>query len=181
MRFAYPALAALVLFPAAAALGACGDPFGGVDPQIVSDSVVLASANGPSTRASAVDIADNVRLTFPENPGTAGLFDLQVRQNGTAFSLVPSPSTGNLRGAGLQRTTRTLEAPGDAPREVSGYTRTAVTVAVGETYFVQTRPVCGSSSSRYAILRVVAANPAAGELTLKILSNQNCDDERLEI
>lgn len=180
MRFATPALAAIVLLPVAAALGACGDPFGGIDPLIRADSLVLASATSPSTLASAVDVADNVRLAFPERPAEAGAFDLQVRQSGSVFTLVPSPPTGSLRGAGLQKTTRTLESPGDAPREVEGYTRTAVQIAVGETYFVQTRPVC-STTSKYGILKVVALKPDSGLVTLKLVSNQTCDDERLEL
>jgi hypothetical protein len=181
LRFAQSALAALVLLPVAALLGACDDPFGGVDPVIRRDSIVLSSASTPSTLASAVDIANNVRLTRPEYPAEAGLFDLQVRQSGTAFSLVPSLPTGTLRGAGLQSTTNTLEDPGEAPREVEGYTRTAQQVAVGQRWFVQTRPGGGcGTTSKYALLQVVAADPAAGLLTLKIISNQGCDDERLE-
>ncbi len=177
MRSVYPALAALLLLPAAAALGACGDTFG-VDALIRTDSLVLASANGPSSRASALDIASNAILTRPELPAQAGAFDLQVRQNGAVFSLVPSPPAGSLRGAGLQLTTRSIDTPGKAPREVDQYTRTAVPVAVGQTYFVQTRPVCGTAS-KYAILRVLAVQPDSGTLTLRVVSNQTCDDERL--
>lgn len=182
MRSFHLTLAALVLIPAASLLGACDDPFGGVDPLLRADSIVLSSANSASTLPSAVDIANNVARTRPELPAEAGLFDLQVRQNGTVFSLVPSPASGTLRGAGLQRTTRTLDVPGEAPREVAGYVRTAQQVAVGDRWFVQTRPGGGcGTTSKYALLQVVAADPAAGLLTLKLISNQSCDDERLEL
>lgn len=167
------------MLPAAASLTACGDAFGGLDPLIRTDSFTLAAPSGLSTRPSAVDVADNVLLSYPERPSQAGAFDLQVRQNGSTFVLVPSQPSGRLRGAGLQKTTRTVEAAGKAPREVSGYTRTEVPIAVGETYFVQTRPVC-STTSKYGILRVVALKPDSGIVTLKLRSNQNCDDERLE-
>ncbi len=180
MRLVFPALAALVLLPAAASLAACGDPFGGVEALVRADSIVLASANSASPLPSAVDIADNVRLTHPELPTDAGAFDLQVRQSGSTFTLVPSPGNGQLRGAGLQRTTRDIADPGNAPREVAGYTREAVQIAAGETYFVQTRPACNISSSKYAILKVLALDPAAGTVTIRMVSNQMCDDERLE-
>ncbi|HEU4557033.1 MAG TPA: hypothetical protein VFS20_04260 [Longimicrobium sp.] len=184
MRSLYSTLAALALIPAATLLGACDDPFGGVDPVLRADSIVLSSANTTaSTRPSAIDIANNVRLTRPERPTEAGLFDLQVRQSGSVFSLVPSPPGGTLRGAGLQRTTgSTLENPGEAPREVEGYERDAQPVAVGDRWFVQTRAGAGGcgTTSKYALLQVVAADPATGLITLKIISNQSCDDERLE-
>ncbi|HYH80235.1 MAG TPA: hypothetical protein VEX86_10570 [Longimicrobium sp.] len=178
MRSVYPALAALLLLPAAAALSACGDSFG-VETVLRSDSLVLASANGPSTLPSALDIANGVLSTRPELPAQAGLFDLQVRQSGNVFTLVPSPATGSLRGAGLQLTTRDIANPGNAPREVDTYTRTAQTIAVGQTYFVQTRPVCGTAS-KYGMLKVLALKADSGLVTLKVVSNQGCDDERLE-
>jgi hypothetical protein len=178
LRSAYPVLAALVLLPAAAALGACGDTFG-VETLIRSDTLVLASANGPSGLASALDIASNATPTRPELPAQAGAFDLQVRQTGSTFSLVPSPPSGQLRGAGLQLTTRDIANPGKAPREVDQYTRAAVPVSVGQTYFVQTRPVCGTAS-KYAILKVLSVQPDSGLLRLNVVSNQTCDDERLE-
>ena len=179
MRSAFPALAALALLPLAASLSACGDTFGGIDPLIRTDSFTLAAPTGPSGRPSAVDVASNVLLTHPERPAEAGVFDIQVRQNGSTFSLVPSAPVGNLRGAGLQKTTRSIDAPGKAPREVAGYTRTAVTIAAGETYFIQTRPVC-STTSKYGIFKVIEVKPDSGTVTLKLVSNQNCDDERLE-
>jgi hypothetical protein len=180
LRSAYTALAALAILPLAASLTACGDTFGGIDPLIRADSFVLASPTGPNGGPSAVDVANNVLLTHPELPAQAGVFDLQVRQNGSTFSLVPSEGVGSLRGAGLQKTTRDITNAGNAPREVAGYTRTAVQVAVGETYFVQTRPVC-STTSKYGILQIVALKPDSGTMTLKLISNQNCDDERLEL
>ena len=111
-------------------------------------------------------MANNACLTHPERPAEAGVFDLQVRQNGSTFSLVPVPGVGSLRGAGLQKTTRDIVNAGNAPREVAGYTRTAVQVAVGETYFVQTRPVC-STTSKYGILQIVALKPRLGTVTLE--------------
>ena len=180
MRLGHIALAALAVLPAAASLTACGDSFGGLEPLIRQDSFALASPSGPNGGPTAVDVADNVRLTSPELPAQANAFDLQVRQSGGTFSLVPSPGNGNLRGAGLQKTTRTLEAPGKAPREVAGYTRdTAVPVAAGETYFVQTRPVCGTLSEVRHPARAGGAADS-GIVRLKLISNQQCDDERLE-
>ncbi|HEX9938737.1 MAG TPA: hypothetical protein VGB15_16480 [Longimicrobium sp.] len=182
MRSVYSALAALVLIPAATLLGACDDPFAGIEPQIRADSLVLSAANSNGPNPSALDIFNNARPARPELPAQAGSFDLQVRLTGSVFSLIPSPATGNLRGAGLQKTTRSIDDPGEAPREVADYTREAMNVAVGETFFVQTRPGGGcGTTSKYAILKVLAADPATGNLTVRVISNQACDDERLEL
>src|SRR6202007_3310006 len=113
-------------------------------------------ANGPSTLATAVDIAFNNSPSFPELPSEAGSWDVQVRQQGAGFVLVPNPGSGSYRGAGLQKTTRTLENPGDAPIKSASYTRTAVAVSAGDVFYVQSRQLnsaCGTLP-KYGILKV---------------------------
>jgi hypothetical protein len=183
LRAVRPALAALLLLPAAAALGACGDPFGGLDALVRTDSLEVASATGPSAKPTAIDVANNSALVRPELPGQAGQWDLQVQQAGSTFSLVPNPGTTIYRGAGLLKTTRSFTSPGSASRHSDDYTRTPVPIATGETYFVQTRQAnltCGTVP-KYGVLKVLATLPDSGFVRLLVTSNQNCDDERLEL
>ena len=180
MRAVFPAVAALVLLPAAAVLGACSDPL--ANSQLIRlDSLSLAAANGPSTLPSAVDIVINNAPSFPELPSEAGNWDLQVRQQGTTFYLVPNPGNGTFRGAGLQKTSRTIESPGKAPITSASYTRTQVAVAPGDVYYVQSRQsnsVCGTLP-KYGILKVISTVADSGVAHLAVLSNQSCADERL--
>lgn len=183
MRAVFPKLAALVLLPLAAGLAACDDPFASAGNFIRLDSLTLASVNGPlASRATAVDIAVQNTPSFPERPVQAGGWDVQVRQSGASFFLVPNPGNGSFRGAGLQKSTRTLDNPGDAPRASDSYTRTEVAVAAGELYYVQSRqqnPECGTLP-KYGILKVVSTVADSGLMRIAVISNQSCNDERLK-
>jgi hypothetical protein len=182
VRAVFPAVAALVLLPLAAGLTACSDPSGSNSVFLRLDSLTLASVNGPSTRPSAVDVAFSNAATYPERPTGAGNWDVQVRQTGSTFYLVPNPGNGGFRGAGLQKTARTLENPGNAPRESDSYTRTAVAVAAGDVFFVQARqqtPNCGTLPI-FGILKVVSTVADSGVAHIAVLSNQSCGDERLK-
>ena len=182
MRAVYPVLAALALLPLAAGLTACDDPLGDGLNFIRLDSLTIAAVNGPSPLASALDVAVQNRPTFPELPSQAGLWDLQVRQSGSAFSLLPNPGNGSYRGAGLQKTSRTLENPGEASRKSTDYTRTQVAVAAGDVYYVQSRqqnPECGTVP-KYGMVKVVSLAADSGVAHLAVLSNQSCNDERLK-
>jgi len=183
VRAVFPAVAALALLPLAAALTACDDPFSSGLDLIQLDSMNLATLGGPSAvGATAVDIAVNNTPVFPEVPSQAGNWDLQVRQSGTTFYLVPNPGDGSARGAGLQKTTRSIENPGEAPRESDSYTRTQVAVVPGDAFYVQTRqrnPQCGLAS-KFGLVKVVSVSADSGTAKLAVLSNQVCNDERLE-
>ncbi|HET7464584.1 MAG TPA: hypothetical protein VFJ82_25305 [Longimicrobium sp.] len=181
MRSTIPVLAALVLLPAAAALTACSDATG-VENFLRGDSIDLAAVNGPSKRATAVDILNGVILSFPERPAYAGAYDFQVRQHGSTLWFVPNRGESGLRGTGLLETTRTYEKPGSAPRPVDEYERDSIAVAAGKNYFVQTRvvPSTCSTTSKYALINILAVNADSGKVTFRMVSNQNCDDERLE-
>jgi hypothetical protein len=119
--------------------------------------------------------------SFPELPSEAGNWDLQVRQQGSTFYLVPNPGNGTFRGAGLQKTSRTLENPGKAPITSASYTRTQVAVVPGDIYYVQSRQansICGTLP-KYGILKVISTVADSGVAHLAVLSNQSCADERL--
>ena len=183
MRAVFPKLAALVLLPLAAGLAACDDPFASAGNFIRLDSLTLASVNGPlASRATAIDIAVQNTPAFPELPVQAGGWDVQVRQSGASFFLVPNPGNGSFRGAGLQKSTRTLDNPGDAPKKSDSYTRTEVAVAAGELYYVQSRqqnPECGTLP-KYGLLKVISTVADSGLMRIAVISNQSCNDERLK-
>ncbi|HEV7586712.1 MAG TPA: hypothetical protein VGO40_01185 [Longimicrobium sp.] len=182
MRAVFPAIAALVLLPLAAGLTACSDPFGSAGNFIRLDSLTLASVNGPSPRATALDVAVQNSLSSPELPSQVGRWDLQVRQSGASFFLVPNPGNGSFRGAGLQKTTRTLDNPGNAPLKSSSYTRTEVAAAAGDLFYVQSRqqnPECGSLP-KFGLLKVISTVADSGVMHIAVISNQSCNDERLK-
>jgi hypothetical protein len=184
VRAVYPVALTLLLLPALAVLGACGDPFGANQNLILLDSVKLAAVNVSSTGPTAIDLVLANAPSHPEQPNEAGQWDLQVRMSGSTFQLVPNPGSGVYRGAGLVKTTRTLEDPGNAPRASDAYTRTALTVAAGDRFYVQSRqyqPVAGGCGTvpKYGILSVVSVVPDSGVVHLAVKSNQACDDERL--
>ena len=182
MRAVFSAVAALAVLPLVAVLTACGDPFGSGLNTVRLDSLTLASVNGPSTFATAVDVATGNAPTFPERPSQAGSWDVQVRQSGATFYLFPNPGNGSYRGAGLLKTSRTLDDPGDAPRESDQYTRTQVAVAAGDVYYVQSRQQNGQCGvvPKYGILKVISTVADSGLARIAVLSNQNCNDERLD-
>jgi hypothetical protein len=161
VRAVFPAVAALALLPLAAALTACSDPFASGLQLVQLDSMNLAAAGGPlSVGATAVDLSVNNTPRFPElNPGD-----------------------GTSRGAGVQKTTRTIESPGSAPRQSASYTRTQVSVVPGDAFYVQTRqrnPQC-STVPKYGLVKVVSVSADSGTARLAVLSNQACGDERLK-
>lgn len=181
MRSTFPVLAALLLLPAAASLTACDDATG-VGNFLRGDSIDLAAVNGPSTRATAVDVLNGVLPSFPERPAYAGAYDFQVRQHGSTLWFVPNRGESGLRGTGLAETTRSYDNPGNAPRRVDAYGRDSVAVVAGKSYFLQTRvvPAICSTTSKYALINILAVRPDSGTVTFRMVSNQNCDDERLE-
>jgi len=181
VRAVFGAVAALAVLPLVATLTACGDPFGSGLELVRLDSLTLASVNGPSAFATAVDLAVGNSPAFPERPSQAGSWDLQVRQDGATFFLVPNPGNGSFRGAGVQKTTHTLEDPGDAPRASDTYTRTQVAVAAGDVFYVQSRqqnPQCGTVP-KFGMLKVISTAADSGVAHIAVLSNQACNDERL--
>lgn len=182
MRAVFGAVAALAVLPLVAALSACDDPFGSGLEAIRVDSLTLASVNGPSAFATAVDVAVANSPAFPERPSQAGAWDVQLRQTGSTFFLVPNPGNGTYRGAGLLKTSRTLDDPGDAPRDSDDYTRTQVAVAAGDVFYVQSRqqnPQCGTLP-KYGILKVISTVADSGVAHIAVRSNQSCNDERLD-
>jgi hypothetical protein len=181
LRAAFTAVGALAVLAAAGSLAACGDPFGGTDPLLRTDSVALASVTGPSQLPTAIDIVSNNALALPELPTEAGDWDFQVRTSAGALVLHPNPGTAPYRGAGLLKTTADFANPGSASRDNNAYTRTDVAIQPGEVYYLQSRQrnnVCGTVPT-YGVLKVLSLRPDSGVAHLVVTSNHNCDDERL--
>ncbi|HEX8692142.1 MAG TPA: hypothetical protein VF746_06975 [Longimicrobium sp.] len=177
-RFSAAFLAVFSLFAASAALAGCDDPLG-FDPQLLPDTVTLAAPTSASTLPSAIDLAVLNALRRPELPVDAQSWDLQLRQEGAAFSFAPFPQVGSRRGAGLAPTSEGFDDADSAPRGREDYTRTRVAITVGQTYFVQTRETSNCLTPKYAVIKVLSVDAAAGTATVAVRSNQNCDDERL--
>jgi len=182
LRAVLSAFGALIAITAAGALAACGDPFGGLDANLRTDSVTLASVTSPIDIPTAIDIVSQNATAEPELPTEAGDWDFQVRPGtGGGFVLHPNPGIAPYRSAGLQLTTRSFDDPGAAPRSSDAYTRTDVAVTPGQTYYLQSRQrntICGTTP-KYGILKVLSVSADSGIVHLAVKSNQNCDDERL--
>lgn len=177
-RFGAALLAAASLFTAAAALGGCDDPLA-FDVVLDTDTVTLAAPTSASALPTAIDLAILNTLRNPELPIDAASWDLQLRQEGAGFSFAPFPQVGNRRGAGLAVAGEGFDEADAAPRDRSAYTRTPFPITVGQTYFVQTRETSNCLAPKYAVVKVLAVDAAAGTAQLAVRSNQNCDDERL--
>lgn len=172
----------LVALPAAAALAACGDTSGlGAPALLTTDSARLSTPTSSVTnRPTAIDLTNSNAPASPELPGQAGSWDIQLRQSGATMQLAPRPTLSTQRGAGLKLTTNEVENAGRAPRGYSAYLHEAVNIAAGERYYVRSRETSSFACVKYAIVKVLEVHPDSGTATLRIRSNQNCDDERLE-
>lgn len=179
-RFRAACVAVAALFAASAALAGCDDPLG-FDPVLQTDTVTLAAPTSASPLQSAIDLAILNALRRPELPVDAQAWDLQLRQEGTAFSFAVFPQVGSRRGAGIRAAGEDFDEADRAPRSRSDYTRTLFPIAAGQTYFVQTREASTSAcfASKYAVVKVLSLDAAAGTAEIAVRSNQNCDDERL--
>jgi len=172
--------AVFMLGATAVLLGGCDDPFGLGEVILVRDTVTLTAPSTPGDAPSAVDLAEGVAPRRPELPGEAQQWDLQLRQEGATFTLVPFAQLVSLRGAGLTLTDLGFDEVTEAPRGTGEYTRAPVTVAAGQTYFVQTRQTQSLRCAKFAVIKVLAVSADSGTAHIAVRSNQACDDERLE-
>ena len=171
--------AALLLIAAAPFMGGCDDPFGLGEVILVQDTIILTAPTVPGNTASAVDLAEGVSPRRPELPAEAQQWDLQIRQEGTAFSLVPFPQLSSLRGAGLRLSDRAFEDVDEAPRGSASYTRAETAITPGQTFFVQSRQSQSLRCSKFSVLKVLSVSADSGLAHIAVRSNQSCDDERL--
>jgi hypothetical protein len=169
---------------AAPLLSACEDTGFLPDVFLSKDTVTLGLPG--SELPSALDIARPsivaALLVRPEALSSAGEWDLGLRRSGAVFSLRPNEATGaGVRGAGIAVSPTPFETAEEAPRATSAYSTVALPLTVGTTYFSRSRQfaVGVGACVRYAKIKVLALDQAAGTAQLALVINENCDDERL--
>lgn len=164
-------------------VAACDDPFGPALWDATPDTLTLFSASRPEYigRVSAVDIANiPVVVALPiEAPGLTGNWDFALTDADGGLSLVPASAFAGLESRArigeLQDTT--LEAVTEAPRDTTAFGVEGLPLVAGNVYIVRSRrALCGTGSSgfRYAKLRPVEINVAAGTFRFEIVRNPYC-------
>lgn len=186
MRFRYLALLAS-MFVGAPLLSACDDN-GLLGTLLLSpDTAVIGLPGGTVAEGSAIDIVrsagDFDLVRNPELVTDAEQWDLALRRTPTGLAFLPfTPVASSLRGAGIATTTRAFDAIDKAPRGNSSYSSQPVAVTAGGVYLLRSRQfsTSGLLCVKYARLRVVEVNEAAGTVRFAIVINEGCDDERLK-
>ncbi len=182
-RFLLILLAALPL----SGLAACDDPTSYLtDPNLREDTLLVLRAPGAPggdapTAPSALDGTVPTEIS-PELPQFAGQWDFALRQSGSTFRFVAIQTGSSVSRPGLAPSSTDYAAIDEASRRRSVYTDTAVVLTAGASYTFRTRqyPARGRTCVSYGKMRVDALDPARGQANLRVLTNINCDDERLE-
>src|SRR5205809_47540 len=179
----------LVATGAAAALAACGDPFGllGASSVNVVDSLVslYALTGTPVATPSAYRIAPPGVVRTDQDVALVALdFAFDIDTAGRAV-LLPTGALRLGRATGLQTTTVAFDSVRLAPDR--GYQAdSAVVVDSGTVALVHSAPTtCGVGLSPvyhyYAKLLVLRVDTAARRLDFQILADQNCGYRGLEL
>lgn len=176
-----------LLVPLAAAaplLGGCDDNSFLVD-VILSTDTVTVGLPGSGSR-SALDLARTTLgaplLRAPETLADAGEWDLALRRADGVFSLRPNELTGTgFRGAGIGPSSTPFETIEKAPRGNSSYSSEPRVITVGSTYVLRSRQFAAGLAAchKFAVMKVLALDQAAGTAQIALKINENCDDERL--
>jgi hypothetical protein len=165
-------------------VAACDDPFGPALWNATPDTVLIYSASRAAYigRSSAVDITSVPVAVLPlESPSVTGNWDFALTDLDGALALVPASAF-----AGLESRARVGVLPDrqlddviQAPRDTTAFGVNAVPLREGDVYIVRSRrSSCGGFSSgyRYAKLRPVTIDVAAGTLRFEIVRNPYCDN-----
>jgi hypothetical protein len=167
-------------------VAACDDPFGPQRWDATPDTVTLFSASRPEYigRVSAVDIVSTplVAALPIEAPGLTGNWDFALTDSDGGLSLVPASAFAGLESRARIGVlpNRTLEEVTQAPRDTTAFGVDALPLVAGNVYIVRSRRAScfgGSASGyRYAKLRPVEINVAAGTYRFEIVRNPICDN-----
>lgn len=183
MRFRFLALAA-TLAVSAPLLSACEDNGFLADVLLSTDTVTIGLPGGPL--ASALDLVRETGtsplLRRPETLADAQSWDLALRRTeGGGLALRPYEATGTgLRGASIAIADRDYDRAEKAPRPIGAYSSATMPLSAGATYYVRTRQFTGFGvCHKFAKIKAVALDVAAGTATIAVVINENCDDERL--
>jgi hypothetical protein len=171
------------LLACAPLLGACDDN-GLLSELILSPDTATVALPGSSV-GSALDIVrttSNRLVRMPERLEDAEQWDVALRRTEAgALVLRPYIPVSGARGAGLAPTSEAFEQIDEAPRGDGSYSSNPVLVTAGATYFLRSRQFSGNGlvCVKYAKLKVVTVDPAAGTARFAMVINDGCDDERL--
>lgn len=165
-------------------LVACQDPFGPRTWDATPRTMTLFSASRAEYvgRGSVLDLAAApVVLTLPiEAPGLAGNWDVALTDEGDGLALVPA---GLFEGITSRARIAVLpDIPFDdvreAPPDTASFKEQPTPLRLNAVYVVRTRRAqCGlSSGSRYAKLRPLVIDVAAGIYTFEVVRNPFCDN-----
>lgn len=164
-------------------LAACDDPFGPAVWDATPDTMLLYSASRAEYLGfpSALDITSVPVQPVPlEAPSVTGNWDLALLDNAGGLALAPSGAFAGLesRARIAVLANRTLDSVTQASRDTTTYTADPVQIELGNVYVVRSRRAsCGISSGyRYAKLRPVEINVAAGTYRFEIVRNPYCDN-----
>lgn len=152
---------------------------------ILSPDTATVALPGASV-GSALDIVRTQRdrlVRRPELLEDAEQWDVALRRN-EAGALVLRPFTpvgAGLRGAGLAPATEAFEQIEEAPRGDGAYATTPLPVTAGASYLLRSRQFSSSGivCVKYAKLKAVTVDQAAGTVRFAMVINDGCDDERL--
>lgn len=181
---AIPAVVLLLPFLALGpALAGCGDSTG-VRRIVLSDTLTLGVPGAPGNPATAIDLVRIAPpfslLRRPELVVDAQQWDFALRATeGGGFALRPyAPTGGGGRGAGIAPSATDYDRLNAAPRGTSPYQYTTLPIAEGATYVARSRQY-GGGCAKYAKMKVVALDAAAGTARIALTLNDGCEDERL--
>ncbi|MBW3656032.1 MAG: hypothetical protein KY444_07980 [Gemmatimonadetes bacterium] len=178
-------LALVLVLPFAGALSACeGNSLFG-EPRLRADTVSLAAPTSASTLPTAIDLVPQglpaPLETFPETTADAGRYDVTVRLVAGQLVLRPFVPVEGVGSAQIGRSARDFDAIREAPRSGAAYGEVDVPLALNATYVMRSRPWSNGFQrcQTYAKAKVTALDVAAQTVSLAVVLNENCDDERL--
>jgi hypothetical protein len=177
-------LALLVGFPLLAALTACDDPLARGPVLLLQDTVVIAVPAEGDSRPSAIDLIRDQApglLRFPERAEHAGQWDFALRRVGGGLALRTFDSGLGGPRPGIAESGEPFEQMTAAPVSSARYVSDPVVLSEGASYYLRSRQgnVFGLTCVRFARMRVLTLDVAAGTAELALAVNDGCSDERL--
>ena len=165
-------------------VAACDDPYGPALWNADPDTLLVFSASRDEYigEASVVDITRMPVTPLPlEAPGVTGNWDIALVDVAGGLALAPASSFAGLESRARVGVLadRLLDDVKEAPRDTALFQAEPIALRAGDVYVVRSRRAsCGGVSSgyRYAKLRPVTIDEAAGTLQFEIVVNPYCDN-----
>jgi hypothetical protein len=162
--------------------GACDDPFGPLEWDATPDTASIWSASRLELveQPAAFDFALGGTPVWIEFSGGANSWDVVLIDHEGGLALAPSSYfEGQSSRAGIAvRPNTALDEITRAPSDSASYRRTPVPLAAGTVYIIRSRTaICESqfsSGPRYAKIRPVTIDAAAGSFTFEMVRNPYC-------